>query len=189
MRLPSGAVILTIDETILRLFPPLRAAWAKRGTQAEVRISGQNARRVLYGAINVRTGHRIITIGRSMKQDEFHAFMLQLRRRYRGRVLCLLLDKHRSHSAPATLRLAAELRIRLLWLPTRSPELNAMDHLWRHLKHWIASNRQYTTIDQEAEVARAWVLALTATIALRLAGLKSKNNWLRRILQNFSGST
>ena len=44
--------MLFIDATILRLFPPLRCAWAFRGQQAEVRITGRNAKRVLFGAIN-----------------------------------------------------------------------------------------------------------------------------------------
>jgi hypothetical protein len=34
----------------LREFPPLRAAWAKRGQQPIVVISGRNARRVVPGA-------------------------------------------------------------------------------------------------------------------------------------------
>lgn len=189
MRLPREVVILTIDETILRLFPPLRSAWTEQGTQADVPVSGRNDRRVLYGAINIRTGHRIVRIGQSMKAPEFHDFLHLLRRSYRGRRLCLLIDKHGSHRTPTTLRLAEQLGIRMLWLPTQSPELNAMDHLWRHLKKRVAANREYPTIDDEAQAARAWVLDLTAAAALNLAGLTSKNNWLRRVSQNFRGRT
>jgi len=54
--MPAGAVLLIEDETILRLFPPLRACWALRGEQAVVPITGQNAKRVLFGVINPRTG-------------------------------------------------------------------------------------------------------------------------------------
>jgi hypothetical protein len=57
---PARAVILAQDETILRLFPPLRCAWARRGEQARVPITGRNAQRVLYGAVNVKTGHRLL---------------------------------------------------------------------------------------------------------------------------------
>ena len=48
-------MLLFTDWTLLRLFPPLRAMWAAIGTQAKVAITGQNARRVLFGTINVRT--------------------------------------------------------------------------------------------------------------------------------------
>ena len=44
-----------------------------------------------------------------------------------------------------SLALAAELNIRLLWLPRQCSELNAMDHLWRHLKADLAANRQCVT--------------------------------------------
>jgi len=37
------------------LFPSLRATWAAIGTQAKVSITGQNAGRVLFSTIKVRT--------------------------------------------------------------------------------------------------------------------------------------
>lgn len=189
MRLPEKAVVLAVDETILRLFPPLRAAWSKQGTQAEVEITGNNARRVLFGAINIRTGHRSVMAGHSMRQEEFQRYLRDLRRRYRDLPLYLLLDKHGAHKAPKSVRLARQLNIRLVWLPTQSPELNAMDHLWRALKAKIAANRQYDTVDDLAAIAAQWIQSLTALAALRLAGLHSKNNWLRRFSQNFCGPT
>ncbi len=56
----KGDILLIEDETIVRLFPPLRFAWAMKGNQAQVRITGCNAKRVLFGAINPRTGHRVV---------------------------------------------------------------------------------------------------------------------------------
>lgn len=48
-------MLLIEDETIIRLYPPLRACWAMRGEQAIVPITGRNAKRVLFGVINPRT--------------------------------------------------------------------------------------------------------------------------------------
>lgn len=42
--------------------------------------------------------------------------------------------------------LAAKLNIRMLWLPTRCPELNPMDHLWRAPKQEMSANRQDPSI-------------------------------------------
>ena len=47
-------MLLILDATVLRWFPPLRSVWAFRGEQAAVRITGRNAKRVLFGAINPR---------------------------------------------------------------------------------------------------------------------------------------
>ena len=51
--LPADGRLLILDETTLRHLPPLRAAWALRGRQAEVRISGKNARRSLFGSLDL----------------------------------------------------------------------------------------------------------------------------------------
>jgi hypothetical protein len=42
-QLPAQAVLLFEDETVLRLFPVLRRAWALQGEQAKVAITGRNA--------------------------------------------------------------------------------------------------------------------------------------------------
>jgi transposase len=171
-------VVLVEDETILRLFPPLRMAWAPAGEQASVPITGYNARRVLYGAMNIHTGHRVVYSGRSMRQAEFHVLLKKLKSAYRGRGIWLVLDKHGSHDSIASRRLAAKLGIELLWLPRQSPELNPMDHLWRETKRMVSANWQYDTVDAHAQAAETWIQGLTNQQALRKAGALSKNFWL-----------
>jgi transposase len=181
-QLRPGAIALFLDETILRLFPPLRCAWAFRGQQAEVRITGRNAKRVLFGAINPRTGHRLAVCRPGMRQEDFQAFLRHLRSRYRGRPLWLILDRAPCHEAHKSQMLAGRLDIGLLWLPTQCPELNPVDHLWRELKRLIAANRQFRTIDEEARYAENWFLRLTAREALRKAGILARDFWLKALL-------
>jgi transposase len=181
--MPAGAVLLIEDETILRLFPPLRACWALRGEQALVPITGENAKRVLFGVLNPRTGHRILMRAQSMRQEAFQAFLQLLRQRYGGRSIWMVLDEASCHTAKASRRLAAELDIMLIWLPKQCSELNSMDHLWRELKGKLAANRQFADIDQGARQAEKWLLGLTKTQALCKAGVLSKNFWLKVFCQ------
>jgi DDE superfamily endonuclease len=111
-------------------------------------------------------------------------------RHYRaGQPLWLLLDRASCHVAASSLALAAELDITLLWLPRQCSELNAMDHLWRHLKADLAANRQRPDIDALAEQAEAWTLALSPQQSLRKAGLLSKGCWLKNVRTNFCPPT
>lgn len=178
----GAAVLLFMDATILRLFPPLRAAWARRGEQALVRITGQNAKRVLFGVINPRTGHRIVLRRPAMCQADFQAFLRRLRRCYPGRPIWLLLDRAPCHEAVCSQVLARDLDIELIWLPKQCSELNAMDQLWKDLKRQIAANRQFKTIDELARYAEQWVLGLSKRQALRKAGILSKSFWLKAFL-------
>ena len=86
-------MLLFEDETIVRLFPVLRRAWSLSGEPAAVSISGRNDKRVLFGAINVRTGHRILLNQPAIRQAYFQAFLRLLRHCYRGRPIWLLVDR------------------------------------------------------------------------------------------------
>ena len=183
--MPKNAVLLFLDATILRLFPPLRFAWAFRGEQAEVRISGRNAKRVLFGVINPRTGHRLVLRRFGMRQEDFQAFLRYLRGHYPGRPLWLLLDRAPCHEAIKSQRLASALGAELLWLPKQCSELNAMDQLWKELKRLIAANRQFHTVDQGASYAEQWFLGLSSRQALRKAGILAENFWLKDFLEHF----
>jgi transposase len=169
------------DETTLRWFPPLRGMWAPRGEQAEVPITGQNAKRVLFGAINFRTGHRVVLRRSQSRQADFQEFLRHLRRRYGGRPLYLLLDKAPCHDTQGSRGLAARLGIELVWLPKQCSELNAMDHLWKPVKGRISANWQWSTVDEHADHAERWVLGLSDREALRKAGILSEDFWLRHL--------
>ena len=177
-----GDVVLFTDWTLLRLFPPLRAKWAPLGQQPVVRISGANAKRVLFATINPRTGHRVLMRGRSMRQGEFQTFLRLLHRRYHGRTLRLILDEASCHQAAASQRLAEQLGIGCFWLPKQTPELNPVDHLWRPVKGKIAANRQYRTVDEEAAYVERYVMHLSNHQTLRIAGILSENFWLRDVV-------
>ena len=179
-------MLLFTDWTLLRLFPPLRAMWAAIGTQAKVAITGQNAKRVLFGTINVRTARRTIYIDRRAGAHEVRAFLLALRKAYRrAGTIWLLADRASGHTAQATLALAKALRIEFVWLPRQWPELNAMDQLWKELKRDVAANRQAASIDDLADRASQWVLDLTPAQARRKSGMASSRFWLQSLSQDF----
>ena len=159
-------------ETTLRHLPPFL-----RGKQAEVRIDTTCAR--AGGWSRCGPGNAWC-----------HAFLRRLRHGVGAcGALWLLLDRHGSHCHPSSLRLAAELGIRLLWLPRQHPKLNPVDHLWRSLKNNLAANRQFASVDELAGYAQAWVRALTPTQALRKAGLLSRKCWLKDVRKTLCSPT
>lgn len=128
--LAERSVVLVEDETALSLFAPLCAMWSPRGVSAPVTLSGGNARRVVFGCMNVLTGHRLFLLRRPQRTQDFHAFLYLVRRHYRGWQVTMVLDNHKSHACQASLALADSLGMRPLWLPKRALELNPMDTLW-----------------------------------------------------------
>ncbi len=179
--------MLAEDETDLLLFPPLRASWSPRGHPQEVRLPGGNARRVLFGALNVRTGHPIYLVRAHQRGEDFRAFLEVLRRRYRDRRVVLLLDEDSSHTAKDSQALAAQHGVSLEWLPKRSPQLNPMDHLWRSAKGVALANRQYANVEDLVTHAISYLQRLSPRETLRKAGVRSPNFWLKDALSNHFG--
>jgi len=181
--LAAGGQVWVGDETTLREFPPLRAAWAKRGAQATVVISGRNGRRVIHGALNVATGERVRVVRARQQGADVAAFIAELGER-RAAVQAeapwlLVWDNAPAHKTKAVRAALETAGIEVAWLPFRAPELNPCEDLWRHLKRVIAANRVYPSLDELAERAVTWLTDLSGETILRLAGLRSsKFNWL-----------
>jgi hypothetical protein len=106
--LPQRSVVLAEDATDLLLFPPLRAMWSLRGVPAQVLLSGSNARRTVFGCMNLAIGHCLFQLRHRQRAKDFQAFLHQVRRRYRGWHVTLPLDSDRSHTAITSQALAAE---------------------------------------------------------------------------------
>jgi hypothetical protein len=62
---------LAQDETDLLLLLSLRAAWSKRGEVARVWLGGGNARRVIFGAMNLWTGTRLFLSREKGRSGDF----------------------------------------------------------------------------------------------------------------------
>lgn len=179
-------MILVEDETDLLLFPPLRAMWSPRGVPAQVMLSGWNARRVVFGCMNLATGHRLFQVRHHQRAADFQAFLRQVRRQYRGWHVIMVLDGASSHAAQTSQALANSLGIRLVWLPKRAPELNPMDTLWGQGKDAICANKQYTSIDEQVTSFIDHLSGLSNGRALQTAGVLSRRFWLRRVrVKNF----
>jgi hypothetical protein len=172
--------VLAEDETDLLLFPPLRASWAKRGTPLRVMLSGINARRVVFGTLNVDTGHRLLFARERQRGEDFQAFLRLIQWHYRGWHVTLLLDGDSSHTAMNSQRLATDIHINLIWLPKRCPELNPMEPLWRFGKDHVCANRQYASIDDQVLRFIVYLYSLSPSQALKKAGMLSEKYWLYR---------
>jgi transposase len=180
--------LLAEDETDILLFPPLRNAWRLRGQPGDVVISGRNARRVVFGAMNLCTGGRWFLVRKRGRGEDFRAFLELLHEHYRSWHLALLLDEDSSHTDGKSQALVEELGIELIWMPKRSPKLNPMDHLWGQGKDIISGNRQYATIDQQVDLFIEHLENLPPRTALRTSGVLAPTFWLKSVLsKNFCG--
>jgi len=168
-----------LDETIITETPPLYARYGKVGQQAELPITGNRAKRILHGVINVKTGDVLLAITPEWDAETQQAFLRMVRHPWRGWHMVLFEDKGAPHTAGESRQLTRELNIEVRWLPRATPELNAMDQLWKHVKRDALANRPTRSIEASADAACRHILQMRGQERLRRAGVLSGNFWLR----------
>lgn len=169
-----------LDETIITETPPLSACYDRSGEQVCVPITGHHARRILHGVLNVQNGEVLLLITEEWVQETHQAFLGMIRSHWRGWNIVLFEDRGSPHTASESLRLARALHIELRFLPKATPELNAMDHLWRHVKGRGLANRATHSIDESADSACRYILDMSRRERLRKAGVLSGSFWLTK---------
>jgi transposase len=173
------------DETTVREFPPLHAAWAQRGQQRVVVISGRTGRRVIPGARNAATGDVVSLIRERSRPDDCLAFVEALAQLHPATAQLLVCDNAPPHHPKRVQAAAAAGQSSSAFLPFRAPELNPAEDLCRLAKAPIAANRpsrgepSAQVVQTLAEQTVHCIEALSPLDRLRCSGLLSpKFHWL-----------
>jgi transposase len=167
-----------LDETSITETPPLYCCYGHVGQQVRVPITGNRAKRILHGAINVATGEVESLITAEWTKETSQGFLSLVRSHWRGWNIVLFQDRASQHTAPGSVEWSEELGIEVRRLPRATPELNAMDHLWRHTKREALGDRETVTIERSALDACRYIIAMSPRERLRKAGVLSGNFWL-----------
>src|SRR5262249_30727060 len=181
-RAPAPRAGRARGEPVVSWSPPLRSCWSPLGQSKEVALSGRNARRVVFGAISLRTGGRFFLARERQRAGDFQEFLRALRRRWRGWYVALLLDEDPSHTAKGSVLLARRLGVELLWLAQRVREWTPMDTLWGQAKDVVSAAHQYATLDEQAGRFIGHLQSLSPLEALHTAGVLSGDFWLHDVL-------
>jgi DDE superfamily endonuclease len=172
------SLLLMLDETIITETPPLYSCYGRIGAQVGIPITGSHARRILHGALNVTSGDVLLLVTRNWTQVEHQHFLNLIRAHWRGWNLVLFEDRATQHTCPKSRWMACACSIEVRLLPKATPELNAMDHLWRHTKREALGDRPTETIEHSAQQACTYILQMSPRERLRHAGVLSGDFWL-----------
>jgi transposase len=142
-------------------------------------ISGRNARRTIFGALQATNGELVDVVRERARTADAVALVETLGARRPGVPKLLVWDNAPPHHPTAVKTAAQAAGVELAFLPFRSPELTPLEALWRSLKTEIAANRAYPTLAELADRALAWLDAMSNDDHLRCCGLRSsKFDWL-----------
>jgi hypothetical protein len=167
-----------LDETIITETPPLCFSYAHVGEQKRIKITGNRSKRIIHGAINIKSGDIELLITQQWNQETHQDFLELVRKRWRGWNIVLYEDRGAPHTSEDSRELAENIGLELRFLPRATPELNAMDHLFRFMKKDTQANRMTHDVNEAALAACRYLIDMTPHERLKKAGVLSGSFWL-----------
>jgi transposase len=141
--LPRRHVAVYEDEVDIHLNPKIGLDWMGRGQQKEVQTPGQNQKRYLAGALEVRSGQVHWVEGLRKTSALFLALLDQLLQIYaQAPVIHVILDNYRIHDSKIVQAALTDWGgcIRLHFLPPYCPNDNRIERVWQDLHANVTRN-------------------------------------------------
>ena len=132
------------DSTHPMLNPVLASGWIKKGQDVEVKTNSGRQRVNINGALELSGQDIIARTCDTVNQNSMCDLLHVIRRKNPGeRNLYLVLDNAPYNRARSVKNLAHRLRIKILYLPPYSPNLNPIERLWKFMKKKLLANQYY----------------------------------------------
>lgn len=137
------------DSTHPMLGPVLSSGWIRKGREVSVKTNSGRQRVNINGAIEI---HSLDVIARSCETVN-KSSICDLLRAIRQKSpdeknVYLVLDNARYNRAKTVKKLAKKLKIKILYLPPYSPNLNPIERLWKFMKKKVMANRHYENLGE-----------------------------------------
>ena len=149
--LPPGHAAVYLDEVDVHLNPKIGPDWMNRGKQKTVLTPGNNVKRYLCGALDVRTGLLTWVKGEKKNSLLFIAMLNKLIEIYpQATVIHLVLDNFKIHDSAASRAAVTALggKVVLHWLPPYCPDHNKIERTWLDLHANVTRNHTCTDMNE-----------------------------------------
>lgn len=152
-----SGVVLFEDEASFQLDPTLHWTWHRVGVQPRVATRGERKTAHVYGALALDDAKLTYSFADVFNGDTFLGFLQRLVQRY-DRKIFLIIDNAPFHRVGAQGRAWLEQnaeRIELYRLPAYSPELNAIEGVWKKTRRQATHNRFFHSPAERDAALRA----------------------------------
>jgi transposase len=124
--------------------------WIQKGSVRELKSNSGRGRLNIHGAMNAETFEKtVITSELNVDTDSTIALFQALETYYPlAATIYVILDNAKYHFSSSVIDHVKNSRIKLVFLPSYSPELNLIERLWRVFKKNVLYNRHYETFKE-----------------------------------------
>ena len=141
-----GFAVVVQDESIfIRIETNGRKLWSRVGEPVAVIRHGRRDRTVVYGAL-AEDGIRLMRQYERFDGPTFVKYLKEARRKW-GKVL-LIMGNAGQHKTKAVRKyLEGHDEVEILYLPTATPKLSAVESVWKDAKYRLVTSEHYETLE------------------------------------------
>lgn len=142
--------VLFEDESMIRDYQAIQKTWFLRGKQRIIQTTGKHRGVKLLATVDYGTGKIVWQEDEQYTAETFLSFLKKVVAEYPTGKIVMVLDNARIHHAKLLEPFLTEMkdRLELVFLPPYSPQLNAVEGLWKWLKSDVINNVFYHTVTE-----------------------------------------
>lgn len=131
----TGGILYFYDEATVSMTPYKGRTWGPKGTTAIIKVSGSRGSVSAQSAISPSDSLVFSVRQGSIRSAQVIKFLKQLLSRHPKRQVVVVMDNASSHRSKVVKEfITTEARLKVYMLPAYSPEYNADEKVWAHLK-------------------------------------------------------
>jgi len=161
------------DEANVSWCPQTGRVYRVSGEEHKVDSPGKNERKYILGSLEYPTGEGLYEIYPYKRHEEVQKHWQHLLDMYPGEFVFVVRDNASSHVTPDLDEFLIENRNRLCLvpMPTYSPHLNLIEHLWHYMRDNITRSVFYATFTELCEALVEWLQKLPFERFVSLMGV------------------
>jgi transposase len=147
------------DEAMIRDYQALQHTWFAKGKQRIIKTTGKHRGVKLFSTVDYGTGQIVWQEDEEYTAEKFLTFLQTVAEAYPKGNIVMVLDTARAHHAKMLEPFLKKQqgRLKLVFLPPYSPELNVVEGLWKWLKSDVVNNVFYHTVDEIRKNVQAFM--------------------------------
>lgn len=142
---PANVEVLFIDAVHPEHNTMAAYGWIKKGQKRKLKTNSGRQRLNLHGAINAETMEMTVIESNSINRESTVQLLEMLDKKYEcAKEIIIILDNAGYHYSKEVKELEQmSPRLRLVYLPPYSPELNLIERAWKYFKKQVLYNKYY----------------------------------------------
>lgn len=145
---PDNVEVLFMDAVHPQHNTMAAYGWIKRGEERKIKTNSGRERLNLHGAMNAETFELTVIESETVNDDSTIQLLEMIENKYAYAVaIYIILDNAKYHYSGKVKKFLENSRIKLVFLPSYSPNLNLIERLWKFFKKKVLYNTYYEKIE------------------------------------------